>query len=55
MKLGEFNRNSQKSVEGIKFRRNPVDSIEIRRNQWTLQNSNESRRIQQKSIEIRGR
>ena len=54
MNFGEFNRNSQKSVEGIKFRRNPVDSIEIRRNQWKLQNFIQTERIQKKFVEING-
>ena len=36
MNLGEFNRNSQKSMEGTESRRNSQKSREIHRNQWTL-------------------
>ena len=50
MNPGEFSRKAQKSVEDIEFRRNPDDSIEIRRNPWKLWNSKEIQmRIPQKS------
>jgi len=41
-------------VEGIEFRRNPDDSIEIRRNQWKLWNSIKMQRIQKNFVEIHG-
>ena len=41
-------------MEGIEFRRNPDDSIEIRRNQWKLWNSIKMQRIQKNFVEIHG-